>query len=66
MSCLLCRIIFDNDKYRIEDPSSPNYGELTVSNVEFSDRGIYACNVSNVHESQSAYAELTVQGNNTQ
>jgi len=37
-------------------------GALTVATVTFYDRGVYMCNVSNIHGWEAASAVLTVQG----
>jgi len=45
-----------------EDISVSPSGALTVATVTFYDRGVYMCNVSNIHGWEAASAVLTVQG----
>ena len=54
----------DTAKYSINrDRSIPlQFGSLTVSNVQYSDRGVYQCIVINSVGSASASATLTVHG----
>ena len=54
----------DTAKYSINrDRSIPlQFGSLTVSNVQYSDRGVYQCSAVNYVGSVSASATLTVQG----
>ena len=42
--------------------STDSTGELTISNVQLNDTGLYTCTVSNIHGSASASAYLTLQG----
>ena len=54
----------DTVKYSINrDRSVPlQFGSLTVSNVQYSDRGVYQCTAVNYVGSVSASATLTVHG----
>ena len=47
----------ESNKYSIDST-----GELTISNVQLNDTGLYTCTVSNIHGSASASAYLTLQG----
>ena len=51
------------DRYYINsNRTDGNFGELTVSSVEFGDRGTYFCVAQNSIGSESAQANLTVHG----
>ena len=54
--------VAEGTKYQIGDFSADNFGELTVFDLDFFDRGTYECNITNVHASQSCEATLDVQG----
>ena len=52
-----------SSKYSIvEDRNTTRYGELTVMNVEYEDRGVYTCTATNSIGSVMESANLTVQG----
>ena len=46
----------------VNDIMDERFGQLTVRNVVFEDRGTYACEVANEFGTASARAILTVQG----
>ena len=46
----------------VNDIMDERFGQLTVRNVVFEDRGIYACEVTNEFGTASARANLTVHG----
>ena len=54
----------DSLKYSIvrNRNDSERFGELTVKNVQFDDRGIYICTVDNVFGEVTSNATLTVHG----
>ena len=55
-----------SSKYVIVDErSNSRFGELTVMNVEFGDRGVYTCSAANDVGTVSALANLTVHGMST-
>ena len=54
--------IAEGTKYQIGDFGADNFGELTVFDLDFFDRGTYECNITNVHASQSREPTLDVQG----
>ena len=52
-------------KYLIDDNvNSTSYGTLTITNLQYSDRGVYTCIAANVHGTVSAEAMVSVQGKN--
>ena len=52
-------------KYLInDDVNSISFGTLTITNLQYSDRGVYACIAANVHGTVSASAMVSVQGKN--
>ena len=52
-------------KYLIDDNvNSAIFGTLTITNLQYSDRGIYTCIVANVHGTVSASAMVNVHGKN--
>ena len=55
----------NSSKYAIftEIRNISRFGELTVMNVEFGDRGVYSCSASNDVGTVMASANLTVHGN---
>ena len=53
----------NNSKYSIvSDRTARNFGELTVRNVVYEDRGTYSCTAANFNGDESAEANLTVHG----
>ena len=54
----------DMDKYQIRRTRgvSAGFGELTVLNVQYEDRGTYACTAMNIIGSDTSDANLTVHG----
>ena len=56
----------DTSKYQIiRDSGSDRFGELTVLDVQFSDRGSYNCTAENIIGSETRGANLTVHGKST-
>ena len=56
----------DTSKYQIiHDSGSDRFGELTVLDVQFSDRGSYNCTAENIIGSETREASLTVHGKST-
>ena len=56
-------IVSDTSMYSIvANRSTTRYGELTVMNVDYRDRGVYTCKASNSIGSDMAFANLTVHG----
>lgn len=55
------RTIVPGSRYSI-GTSGRNYGALTISNIQFTDRGQYVCRYNNTHGSVVTSASLTVQG----
>ena len=54
-----------NMKYLInDDVNTAGYGTLTITNLQYSDRGIYTCMASNTHGSDSDNAMVNVHGKN--
>ena len=52
-----------NDKYSINsNRTDAGFGELTVNNVQFEDRGSFICTAANDIGSEEAQANLTVHG----
>ena len=58
-------VIEENEKYDIAT-TNPTTSTLTLLDVSTSDNGIYACDVANVHGTDSASAELEVLGKKKQ
>ena len=52
----------DADKYSIVRDSGEMFGSLTISDVQYEDRGTYKCTAYNTIGSVSASAVLTVHG----
>ena len=48
----------------IRDSGSNRFGELTILDVQFSDRGSYYCTAENIIGSETRGAILTVHGKN--
>ena len=56
-------IVSDDSKYSImANRSTTRFGELTVMNVVYEDRGVYTCTATNSIGSDTASANLTVHG----
>ena len=56
-------IVNDGSKYSIvANRSTTRFGELTVMNVDYEDRGVYTCTATNSIGSDRASANLTVHG----
>ena len=56
-------IFIDGNKYSIvANRSNTRFGELTVMNVDYEDRGVYTCTATNSIGSDRASANLTVHG----
>ena len=56
-------IFSDGNKYSIvANCSTTRFGELTVMNVDYEDRGVYTCTATNSIGSNRASANLTVHG----
>ena len=56
-------IVNDSSKYSIVfNRSITMFGELTVMNVDYEDRGVYTCTATNSIGSDRASANLTVHG----
>ena len=56
-------IASDDSKYSIvANRSATRFGELTVMNVDYGDRGVYTCTATNSIGSDRASANLTVHG----
>ena len=52
-----------SDKYSINsNRTDALFGELTVNNVQFEDRGTYVCTAINANGFEEAQANLTVHG----
>ncbi len=55
--------IVSNIKYTIVgDRNEIRFGELTVTNVTYEDRGVYTCSAANTIGTDTASANLTVHG----
>ena len=52
----------ESSKHMIGDFNADNFGELTVFDLNFFDRGTYQCTITNTHDSQDRDATLNVQG----
>ena len=56
-------IVNDGSKYSfVANHSTTRFGELTVMNVDYEDRGLYTCTATNSIGSNRASANLTVHG----
>ena len=54
-----------NMKYLIDDNvNSSSFGTLTITNLQYSDRGMYICVAANVHGADIAEAMVNVHGKN--
>ena len=54
-----------NMKYLIDDNiTSASFGTLTITNLQYSDRGMYTCTVANTRGAVSAEAMVNVHGKN--
>ena len=63
ISGAVTEILSDDSKYSIvADRSTTRFGELTVMNVDYKDRGVYTCTATNSIGSVMASASLTVHG----
>lgn len=56
------QVIASNKYSIIRDNSSISFGSLTVHNLQYEDRGIYQCIITNYVGSKSSSALLTVHG----
>ena len=57
------KVSSDDSKYSIvANRSTTRFGELTVMNVDYEDRGLYTCTATNSIGSDRASANLTVYG----
>ena len=54
--------VSDTEKYSVVRDRNGTFGQLTVRNVLFQDRGTYICEAMNDPGSESAQANLTVHG----
>ena len=63
VSGVAMEIVSDGSKYFIvSDRSTTMFGELTVMNVDYEDRGVYTCTATNSIGFDTASANLTVHG----
>ena len=63
ISGVVTDIVSDGSKYSVvSDSSTTRFGELTVMNVDYEDRGVYTCTATNSIGSVTASANLTVHG----
>ena len=54
-----------NMKYLINDTvNTTSFGTLTITNLQYSDRGVYTCVAANVHGAVRANARVNVHGKN--
>lgn len=54
-----------NMKYLINDTvNTTSFGTITITNLQYSDRGIYTCVAANTHGTVSAGATVNVHGKN--
>ena len=62
-SGVVIEIVSDGNKYSIvANRGTTRFGELTVMNVDYEDRGVYTCTATNSIGSDRASANLTVHG----
>ena len=63
ISGIVTDIVSEDSKYSIvADRSTTRFGELTVMNVDYEDRGVYTCTATNSIGVAGAAANLTVHG----
>ena len=63
ISGVVTDIVIDDSKYSIvANRGTTRFGELTVMNVDYEDRGVYTCTATNSIGSNRASANLTVHG----
>ena len=63
ISGVVTDIVSDDSKYSIvANHSTTRFGELTVMNVDYEDRGVYTCTATNSIGSDRASANLSVHG----
>ena len=63
ISGVVTDIVIDDSKYSIvANHGTTRFGELTVMNVDYEDRGLYTCTATNSIGSDKGSANLTVHG----